>query len=149
MWAVCARGWGRTKRREALLLPLPPRFLLARTRCWGKGEPGQEPAWGCPPLGELQGALGLSFPRLGCAECSRMSPVVGMLGWLRGPGCCALGMLQRSYGGQEGAPVIHESLILMCMNRQVPQVGPQHSVPLEQLWSLLESSGSVPRCCGE
>lgn len=39
--------------------------------------------------------------------------------------------------------MVHESPILLCLTRQIPQVGPQHSVPLEQLWSLLESSGSV------
>lgn len=66
MRAVRARGWGRTKRREALLLPLPPRFLLAPTRCWGKGASGQEPARGCPPLGELEGSLRLSFPQDVC-----------------------------------------------------------------------------------
>lgn len=54
-----------------------------------------------------------------------------------------------SLWGQEGAPITHESPIALCLNRQVPQVGPQHSAPLEQLWSLLESSGSVPGCCGE
>lgn len=138
MSAVCARGWGRTKRREALL-----RCRSHPASCWhgtetvGCRREGSVRAGAGPQLPAFGEAARLSVPQFPLAEmCWVQQDVPQVLACQRWPqrarlcwGCCPLGMLQRcwpggwSLWGKERTPIPHESLVPQYLNRQVPQVG--------------------------
>lgn len=80
---VCS-GLGQNK-AQGSPAPAAPTLLPAGTDTLlgeGSTRPGASPC--LPTFGELEGSPCLSFPQLGCAGCSRMAPVVGVLGWPQG-----------------------------------------------------------------